>query len=136
MRVEHRTVAGGIQADVLAAQHLAQITERGKGGDGGGGGGGDGPLTSRRCNLKCATCFYDYYYYEYYLSQEVVLGVLVQRGHGSRGAEPRVDGDVLLVFVVAKATVVGDADVVFQLGDLPTQSRGRLLDDAPLRISA
>jgi hypothetical protein len=50
-----------------------------------------------------------------------MLGVLVEWGDCSRGAEPRVDGDVVLVFV-AQATVVGDADVFFQLGDLHTQT--------------
>lgn len=51
------------------------------------------------------------------LSEEVLLRILVKRGHGASGTEPGVDGDLLLV-PVAQAAVIGDADVLLQLRDL------------------
>ena len=50
------------------------------------------------------------------LAEEVVLGVVVERGHRAGGAEPGVDLHVLLR---AQAAVDGHEDVVFQFRDLP-----------------
>lgn len=52
-----------------------------------------------------------------YLDQEVLLGVMMQWGDGSLGTKPGIDSDLFL-FSVAQATVIGDADVLFQLWDL------------------
>lgn len=52
-----------------------------------------------------------------YLDQEVLLGVMMQRGDSSFGTKPGIDSDLFL-FPIAQATVIGDADVLFQLWDL------------------
>lgn len=52
-----------------------------------------------------------------YLSQEVLLRVVVERRDGPAGAKPRIYSNVVF-FAFAKAAVVGDADVFLQLGYL------------------